>query len=58
MTRLYALLQTSDKGASRIQKNSSNFFNENIRMSTDQTNKLNQVTMEIGRLQSKSVLNH
>lgn len=52
------MLQSTDKGAQRAHKNSHNFFNERIKMSNDQSNRLNQVTLEIGQLQSKSALNH
>lgn len=44
------MLQSTDKGARRLQKNSTNFFQENIKMSVDQTKRLNQVTQEIGMI--------
>lgn len=41
ISRLYAMLQSTDKGAQRAHKNSQNFFNERIKMSNDQSNRLN-----------------
>lgn len=36
ISRLYAMLQSSDKGVNRLnRKHSKNYFNENIRMSRD-----------------------
>lgn len=35
VSRLYAMLQSTDKGANRIGKHSKNFFNENIKMNHD-----------------------
>ena len=42
ISRLYALLQTTDKGANRLGSSpKKNFFNEHIKMSSDQAMRLN-----------------
>ena len=37
------MLQTTDKGAMRLSKNSKNFFNENIKMSLEASKRLDDI---------------
>ena len=51
VSRLYAMLQSTDKGASILSQNTQkNLFNEHIKMSKDQSMKLNMVSDEIRKL--------
>ena len=48
--RLYALLQSTGKGASRFGKASKDFFNENIKMNQEQTKKLYLASTELDKI--------
>ena len=56
--RLYALLQSTGKGASRLDNKAKNFFNEHIKMSVEQSKKLRLASSELGDIKSSAHSNH
>ena len=57
IARLYAMLQSTDKGAARLDhKQGKNFFNENIRMNYSQSKRMLEVNDHLSRLQNQTAL--
>ena len=50
VSRLYAMLQSTDKGVNRLRQNQRLYFNENIKMDKNMTKKLDEVNAEIRML--------
>ena len=52
--RLYAVLQSTGKGASRFGKASKDFFNEHIKMNQEQTKKLYLASTELDLMKNNA----